>query len=350
MPTCLAIGAATTSPTTPAPDDGPSRPTLFYDDLVRPACEQLGLTLLRADGLTRAGLPADQLLRLVAEADIVVVDSAGLGEELSFGLGMRHALGRHTVHVATGTGTSPGAGRSPVVDLSPDPAGPDLARRHLTALLADAVGSAPAALCPPTPTPVPAGPAPAAEPDEDAPGVFDLIADAEAQLEAIGGDMVDVESALTDLGAVMELVMEDMNRVGHPGASMQVTLAVINRLARAIDGPAGDLESAAGRIAERMRIAAVAFGALLDWTADMPRGEWPDGLEEVLDDVIRVSADLRAEATGYQGVLEVIDMMGASSRQLRRPARRIGASFRTIFRSVTVFEEWQGKARVLKQV
>ncbi|MEU7320792.1 hypothetical protein ABZ682_09535 [Streptomyces griseoviridis] len=349
MPTCLAIGAPHVARSSPRPSPADRhRSEIFHQDVVRPTCERLGLTLLRTEGIQDAGLTADQLLDLVTGADIVVVEPNGFDGGLSFGLGVRHALGRCTVHVTEGTGTPPGTARLRVVALPTDADGAVAARRHLTAIFAEALGretvvSEPieeAARTPQVPT---------SGQDENAPGLFDLMVEAEAQLEAIEGDMADVESALTDLGAMMELIAEDMARVSHPGASMKMTLAVVNRLARAIDGPAGDLEAAANRFADRMKAASVGFGAVLEWAAAMPREEWPDGFEGVLDDVVTTCSGLQFDSAAFQEILTLINLFGASSRHLRRPARRIGTSFKTMFASMAVLEEWQGTALTLQR-
>ncbi|MCQ8773320.1 hypothetical protein [Streptomyces telluris] len=350
MPTCLVVGATTIAAHTSSPTgpDGLHRSTIFYDDVVHPTCEQLGLTLLRADELTAAGLPAEQLLRLVAEVDVVVADLSGSDEKLSFGLGMRHALERCTVYVTEQPSSSPEAGRIPSIQLSSHPADAVTARQQLKAVLTEA-------LCGVIPADPSTGPMmqtcvdAAAEPEEDAPGLLDLAADAEAQLEAISGDMADVEFALTDLGAMMELITEDMVRVSHPGASMSMKLAVVNRLAKAIDGPSGDLEAAAERFAERMRVSASAFGAFLEWAGNTPRSQWPDGVAEALDHVVGMSMETQTAAVDLQEALALMNLFGASSRHLRGPARRIGASLQTMFRSVAVLEEWQGMAVALKR-
>ncbi|GGX09831.1 hypothetical protein [Streptomyces noursei] len=350
MPICLAIGATTVvddSSRRPVPD-GRDRSTVFYDEVVRPACEQLGLTFLRADGLTSAGLPTDQLVRLVTEVDIVVMDLIESDEDLSFGLGMRHALGQCTVLITEGAADLPGSARIPFIELSSHPSGAVTARQRLTAVLTDALSGVNAVSPPTDPLALPCA-EPVAEHDEDAPGLLDLVAEAEAQVEGISGDVADVESALTDLGAMMELIGEDMVRVSHPGASMSTKLAVVNRLAKAIDGPAGDLEAAAERFAKRMKACAVAFGAFLEWAGNTPRAEWPDGVAEVLDDVAREFSTIGTAVVEFHEVMALINMFGASGRQLRGPARRIGTSLQTMFQSVTVLEEWQGMAAALNR-
>ncbi|MFJ7420586.1 hypothetical protein ACIQXD_18540 [Streptomyces uncialis] len=358
MPTCLAIGTTTTvvPPSHRPVPDGPGRPVpderqrsaTFYDDVVRPTCEELGLTFVQADQLTDAGLPADQLLRLVSEVDIVVVSLSGADEELSFALGMRHALGRRTIHVTEGAAALPGAGWTPRIEIPPHPMAPDTARQRLTELLTDALREVPC-VAPTVGAVATALAVPVGEPGDDAPGLFDLVAESEAQLAAITGEMADVESALEDLKAMMELMAEDMVRAGRPGAPTSAMLAVINRMAKAIEGPAHDLESAAERFAERMRIGAIGFTACLEWAGNTPRDEWPDSMPGLLDQLTGTSFELRSDAVGFQEVIALIDMFGASSRYLRGPARRIGTALRTLFRSFAVLEEWQGMAAALKQ-
>ncbi|MEU6863856.1 hypothetical protein ABZ924_11365 [Streptomyces sp. NPDC046876] len=349
-PTCLAIGETATiaRPTRETVFGGRSRTAIFYEDIVRPTCEQLGLTLLRADELRAADLPAEQLQRLVTEVDIVVADLGGAGQELSFSLGVRHALGRYTVHFIEGRDTPPRAGGAPCIEFPVFPATVAAARQRLTALLRDAEFGLSSVAPPPDPG-ADQGVSSPAGPEQEPPGLFDLVADAEAQLEAISGDMADVEAALTDLAAMSELIAEDMMRVGHTGASMGTRLAVVHRLAKAIDGPADDLEAAAERFARRMQAVVVAFGHFLEWARHTPRREWPDGVEGVLDQVVSTSLEIRTAAVGFQEVMGLINMFGAASRHLRGPARRIGGSLQMLFGSVAALEEWQDVALELKQ-
>ncbi|PCG82107.1 hypothetical protein CIB93_31885 [Streptomyces sp. WZ.A104] len=363
MPTCLAIGrtAAADPPGLPqdlspglSPDDQRHRSTTFYEEVVRPACEQLGLTFVRADRLTEAGLPGEQLQRMVTEADVVIADLGAPDAELAFGLGVRHALGRCTVHVTeTADGPSGPAGVTPHIAFPAQSADAAGARRQLIGVLTATVGGLTATVGGQTVPALPAAPAEpcvqtAAEPDEESPGLFDLVVEAEAQMEAITGDMEDVESALADLAAMMELITEDMARVSHPGATMGAKLTVIHRLAQAIDGPADDLEAAAERFAGRMEASMAALRAFLEWAEATPRGEWPEGAEELLTDVAGAPWDMRSAAVAFQEVLSLIDLFAASSRRLRGPARRVGTSLRTIFGSVAVLEELQAAAAKLK--
>lgn len=347
MPTCLAIGGTTAAgPEDSSPEHWRNRSVTLYEEVVRPVCEQLGLTFLRADRLTEAGLAGEQMLRMVTEADVVIADLGVPDAELVFGLGVRHGLSRCTVHVTERGGGWPAGTRH--IEFPTHAADTAEARRQLMSVLSETVPGEAAPMLPCAQV-EPGAWIETAESDEESPGLFDLVAEAEAQMEAITGDMADVDSAIADLTAMMELIAEDMVRVSHPGATMSAKLTLINRLAKAIDGPAGDLEAAAEGFAERMEASAAAFRAFLEWTGATPRGEWPEGAEELLTDVVGASWDVQSVAVEFQQVLAVIDMFAASSRQLRGPARRIATSLRTIFRSVAVLEELQVAAAKLKE-
>ncbi|AEN10995.1 hypothetical protein GTW44_14995 [Streptomyces sp. SID8360] len=350
MPTCLAICGTTAAVDPPGPFPPAKQPryTVLCEDIVRPVCAQLGITFLRADWLTEAGLPMDQLHRMLTEADVVVADLGGSGTELSSVLAARQALGRCTVRVTDGTEQPLGSGTTLRIPFPSPPADTATALRQLTGALTQALGRDGVLSLPKEASPG-ICPAPVAGGDDDSPGLFDLVVEAEAQLEAISGDMADVESALTDLGEMMELIGEEMARVSHPGASMNKRMAVINRLAKAIEGPAEDLLAAAERFAARMETNVEAFRAFLEWAASTPRREWPEGAEEVLEQVGTAAEEAQGAAGNFREVMAVISMFGSSSRQLRRPSRQINTSIQTIFRSVAVLDELRGRAMELRE-
>ncbi|MET9658010.1 hypothetical protein [Streptomyces sp. NPDC006510] len=146
-----------------------------------------------------------------------------------------------------------------------------------------------------------------------------------------------------------ELLNEDMLRTNLPGTPMSARPAVVNRFAKAIEGPSDDLEAASGRFVERMNIAADALSAFLRWARDTPRDEWPDEVDGLLDQVIGTAQEVRESADSVREVEPLIEMLGMTSRQLRRPSRKIGASLRAMLTSLAMFDEWQNTARELKR-
>ncbi|MGW1630164.1 hypothetical protein [Streptomyces anthocyanicus] len=353
MPTCLAVCTTVASadpPGTSLPEQR-HRSTVIYEDIVRPACEQLGLNFLRADRLMDAGLPRDQLLRMLTEADFVVADIGGSDGDLAFGLGIRHALGRPTVHVTEGADELRATGQATCVPFPPHRGDPVATRQRLTELLA-AEKTTPEESGPPS-TPVPSLlqlPTQSTTDDmEEGPGFFDLIVDAEAHVEALAADMADVEAAIEELKEVTALVLADADRISRPGAPPSTHMAVLNRLAKAIDGPANELGAATERLAEHLEAGVGALRGFLEWAADMPRPDWPDGAQDLLDQMVSAHWEAESSAASYQEGIALVGMLGSASRTLRRPTRRIIASFRELFRILGVLEELQSTAAALKE-
>ncbi|MFI5986393.1 hypothetical protein ACIBEA_36725 [Streptomyces sp. NPDC051555] len=345
MPTCLVIdGTATTAySATPCLPEERHRSAVLHEDIVRPVCEQLGLTLLRAGSLAEAGLPLDQLLHLLTEADVVVADLGGSDPDLAFALGARHALGRRTVHVTQDAECRPTPRTVLRLAFLSHPDGTATARKQLLDVLAaDPVRTDGA---------IETGSATGAEsgPDDNLPGLFDLIVEAEAQMEALADDMADVEAAMSDLAELMMLLGEEMTRVNHSGATANKMMAVVNRLAKAIEGPTGELEAAADRFAERMRTSCTGFQVFLDWLATTPRAEWSEDAEGVLEQIALTDWGAEIESASVQEGMAMINMIGAASRLMRRPVRRITSAFRKMLHSIAMMKELQSKAVELRR-
>ncbi|MFC8534365.1 hypothetical protein ACFUJY_10490 [Streptomyces sp. NPDC057249] len=344
MPTCLVIDgtATTTYSAAPCLPEVRHRSTVIHEEIVRPVCEQLGLTLLRAGSLSEAGLPLDQLLHLLTEADVVVADLGGLDPELAFAFGARHALGRRTVHITHDAECRPAAGMVLRLAFPSHPGSTETARKQLL----DTLAANPLR----TDSPIETGSATGVEsgPDENLPGMFDLIVEAETQLEVLADDMADVDAAMSDLTELMMLLGEEMTQANHSGAPASKRMAVVNRLAKAIEGPTGELEAAADRFVERMRTSYAAFQAFLDWLATTPPAEWPEDAEEALEQIALMDWGAEIESASVQEGMAMINMLGAASRLMRRPARRITSAFRKMLHSITMMQELHSKAVELR--
>lgn len=345
MPTCLVIDgtAATTYSAAPCLPEARHRSAVLHEEIVRPVCEQLGLALLRAGSLAEAGLPLEQLLHLLTEADVVVADLSGSDPELAFAFGARHALGRRTVHITQDAECRPAPGTVLHLAFPLHPGGTATARRQLLdALAADPLR---------TDGPIETGSETEVEgsQDENLPGMFDLIAEAETQMEALADDIADVDAAMSDLSELMMLLGEEMTQANHSGAPASKKMAVVNRLAKAIEGPTGELEAAADRFVERMHTSHTAFQVFLDWLATTPPDEWPEDAEEALEQIASMDWGAEIESASVQEGMAMINMLGAGSRLMRRPVRRITSAFRKMLHSITMLQELHSKAVELRR-
>ncbi|MGW3210159.1 hypothetical protein [Streptomyces sp. NPDC001135] len=331
MPTCLALGPA----------------ALFHEEVVRPVCEELELSLIRADQLADPSPLGERLVRHLVEEDVVVADLSGGHPSVVLGLGVRHAAGRRTVRLGQAGTVPAGLGALPAIEFPPLPLGRAEARALLRAALAEEL-DLPAAPADGGAAAPDADGAPAV-PEESGPGVLELAVAAETEMEAMAEDMAMVEAAFQDLAAMGELSAEDMMRATMPGAPMSAQLAAVNRFAKSIEGPSDELEAAAWRLAARMELALGALRAFLEWARDTPRAEWPDTVDPLLDQVIEQTREMREAATAVEEFGPMILWIGRTSSRLRRPSRKIAASLRTLLGILSPFEECERMAYTLKE-
>ncbi|MGW2488012.1 hypothetical protein ACWCV9_12445 [Streptomyces sp. NPDC001606] len=334
MPTCLALG-----PT-----------ALFHEEVVRPVCEELELSLVRADQLADPSPLGDRLVRHLVEEDVVVADLTGGHPSVVLGLGVRHAAGRRTVRLVQAGTVPAGLDAFPALEFPPLPLGRAVARALLRAALAEELGR--------TAVPAPGGgygeaapgweEAPTA-PEENGPGLLELAVRAETEMGAMAEDMAMVEAAFEDLGAMAELSSEDLLRANLPGVPMSAQLAAVNRFAKSIEGPSAELEEAARRLAGRMELTFGALRAFLEWTGETPRAEWPDGIDSLLDQMIEQSREMREAATSAEEFESMLMWIGRTSSRVRRPSRKIVGSLRTLMGAVAPFEEFEHMARTLRK-
>lgn len=345
MPTCLVIDgtATTTYSAAPCLPEARHRSAVLHEEIVRPVCEQLGLTLLRAGSLAEAGPALDQLLHLLTEADVVVADLGGSDPELAFAFGARHALGRRTVHVAQDAECRPAPGTVLHLAFSSHPGGAATARKQLLdALEADPLR---------TDGPIETGSATGTESglDENLPGMFDLIVEAETQMEALADDMADVDAAMSDLtephvapwggndpGQSLRGPGEQEDGRGEPSGQGH------RGTDRRTGGCSGPLRRTHAHLLHRLP--GIPGLAGRHSSRRMAGGRGGISGTDRLDGLGR-----RLESASVQEGMTMINMLGAASRHMRRPARRITSAFRNMLHSIAMMQELHSKAVELRR-
>lgn len=77
-----------------------------YKYSIKPVCDSFGIDLKRADEIFGVNPIADDILRLINEAAVVIVDISDNNPNVFYELGLAHALKRDTTIVITGTNYS----------------------------------------------------------------------------------------------------------------------------------------------------------------------------------------------------------------------------------------------------
>ena len=101
LPTCFVIGpigdmhAEIGSETRATYEKG----IQLVEQVLEPACSTLGLRLVRADKVSRAGEIPEQVCRLVRDSEVVVADLSGGNPNVMYELGLRHSLNKLTIQL-----------------------------------------------------------------------------------------------------------------------------------------------------------------------------------------------------------------------------------------------------------
>lgn len=81
--------------------------TKVYNTLLKPPLETKGFQVRRADSLSNHRSILQDIVEGIAEADLVIADMTGLNANVSYELGMAHALGKRTVIITQDISTLP---------------------------------------------------------------------------------------------------------------------------------------------------------------------------------------------------------------------------------------------------
>jgi hypothetical protein len=94
---------------------------LVLASLVEPAISELGLAVIRADGIDKPGIITTQVIEHIAKARLVVADLSFHNPNVFYELALRHATGKPTIHLVRLQDSIPfdiGEFRTIVIDTS----------------------------------------------------------------------------------------------------------------------------------------------------------------------------------------------------------------------------------------
>jgi hypothetical protein len=77
----------------------------MYTEVIRPACEELGLTVERADDWYRPGVIMQEIIQAITRADLVIAEITPKNPNVYYELGYAHAAGVPTILLFTPTET-----------------------------------------------------------------------------------------------------------------------------------------------------------------------------------------------------------------------------------------------------
>jgi len=321
------------------------------ETVILPGCTMVGLTPVRADGLTQAGEITEQVFRRLRDDDIVIADLTGANPNVMYELGLRHTRNVLTVQIGE-------YGRLPfdiniirTVQFSRSPHGLITARNELVQMLeAGLAGEYDMVTATRIWNEPPGAEIPPEEPDEqpdeiEPPGFLDLVADAEENQQTLTEAVQAVGKRLAELGDSAVEASQRMAASDARGAGMRGRLTVtreyageMNRIADQLEGDVDNYEAAMG---------SVSAGTL----AIIQRlEEDPAQLSEAMDygRLLRQSAARTRQALeSQQGFVGSMHDAARATQVMRAPARRISNALDRFAAASQAVDEWDRRLQAL---
>ncbi|MFF7457913.1 hypothetical protein [Kitasatospora sp. NPDC008115] len=166
-------------------------------------------------------------------------------------------------------------------------------------------------------------------------------------MEAMAGDLTSMTSLITAIAEQAEEFGPEMQRVARDGSPVNTRLAVTERLANAVSGPAAELEATACRFAERMAYLDSSVHAALDLFETVPPTLWGTDDRGFLSQLVGISGAAREGAHTLALFRTIVDRVIATHRELLGPANDISAAVHQLGNAMTKVGAWDHRARAL---
>lgn len=324
-----------------------------YEKVIAPACEQNQLQALRADQIAVAGEITEQILRHLQEDPIVIADVSGGNPNVMYELGLRHSIGKPTIHLGE-YGQLPFdiAGYRTILFSRSDRGLID-ARKELEAAIAAALveGAGPVTAARLwqgksllVENPDPSGATPEKTdgdiiPDDE-PGFFEMLTEINEELPKLAETAQAIAESIEQINVVTEQSTNEMNGVSE-SAGTKERLGLITRYATRLSEPAESIENLTDDFVQRITRLDGSMMGLSRFLRDHP-DVWDT--DQVRDFYGMVSTLAQAGHEGMEGVNALAvaaEGLGAISRALRVPGRRISNSVRRMAKSVALMDDWE---------
>lgn len=374
--TCFVIGPIGSAL---APHGSPARTTYeqslaVMEEVIKPACAEVGLTPVRADGLARAGEITEQIFRRLRDDDVVIADLTGANGNVMYELGLRHTRDKLTVQIGEYGQLLFDVNTIRTIQFSPSPLGLINARKDLVAVLSaglvgdydpvtatriwsEATGASVATGASdeeaddeePDESGGESGPrAPdGPESDDSGPAVMDVLAEGEERAEQLLPAIEAVNRHIVDLGELAESTTEAMGRSDAAGGGMRGRLRVATRYAAKLDSIASLLEDDVAAYAGVLEAVSAATLTLIDALERDP--SLLDNTETLEFGVVtrQLAATTRGSMQALNGMVEAIRETARMSRVLKDPSARLTSALDRFARTTSIIDEWDRRLQSL---
>jgi hypothetical protein len=327
-----------------------------WEEIILPACKEVGLeTPVRADQLARAGEITEQIFRRLRNDDVVIADVTDANPNVMYELGLRHTLDRLTVQIGEFDRLPFDVSVIRTIEFSRSTTAIVKARKRLVDVLqAGLAGEFDAVSA----TRIWVhnyidGDDVVVELDrhssevtqDDAPGLIDLMAAAEDQMDSVQQSLGDMNDDLAALSAAAEEVTGELAKAESRGTTAKAMLTIMNRWASRWNPIADQLGVHVASYSVGMDAIGAATSALIDLLESDP-GQVPTALQWAIP-FRSMASQARGAIAGLSGLLEAIESGTGYARALRRPIAKTKTAIDEFSATTGTLDEWDRRLQAL---
>ncbi|MGW4379421.1 hypothetical protein [Kitasatospora sp. NPDC004531] len=328
----------------------------IFERVIAPACEKFGINAVRADGIDHAGDINEQICRYVIESDLVVADVSGGNPNVMYELGLRHLIGKPTIHIGE-------VGQLPfdiasirTILYRRTRSEMASARRKIESTLEVGFRDGFELLTPARMVRAtqPADESTPSPPDEDAeednaPGLLDDFAAVEDGLANMTARLTEITEAINTVGALTDQSNAEILDLNQANAPVGARLAAVARFAEALSTPAGEMNTSAKTFQEQMSSLDHGVRAALTLIEATNPEERDSDTTGFLLQLVSMDESCRTSMSQLVSFGAAAENMARLSRYLRKPVKDISSAVKCLETGVTCIGEWGDRSRVLLQ-
>jgi hypothetical protein len=337
------------------------------EEVIEPACQNVGLTPVRADTLARAGEITEQIFRRLRDDDVVIADLTGANANVMYELGLRHTENKLTVQLGE-------YGRLPfdvntirTIQFSRSPVGLINARDGLIQVLSaglageyDPVTATRIWADKSSPGGVPEAPGIPGEALTDGSrdsegipvregdgGFLDIMAEAEEGQDELIAALDALTKHIVAMGDLADDASKEIERSDVAGQGMRGRLQIATKFASGIDRIASDLEADADRFVRALESVSAGNLEVIKALEEDPGQLANPGPREFAMGVRQLANITRESVTSLAELVQSVEENAKLSRVLREPSRKLTQALNRIVAATSAIDEWDRRLQSL---
>lgn len=323
-----------------------------YENVIVPACELNDLEPVRADQIAVAGEITEQVVRHLLEDPLVIADVSGGNPNVMYELGIRHATGRPTIHLGEYAQLPFDISVYRTILFSRSERGLVDARKKLESAVAAALvdGSGPvtaARLWQERRESLPSrdlGSEDASDADvlvpDDAPGFFEMLADVNDEFPVLAAGAHGIAEAIEQIGIVTAESTSELHDA-RDTTDVRGRLSIITRYAARLAEPAETIEDLTDEFVQRLTTLDRSMLGIAAFLSDHPDVWDAQQVREFHEMVATLATAGREGMEGVNTLATAAEGLGAISKELRVPGRRIATAVKRMAKAVGLMDNWE---------